>query len=304
MNGVLILTGQTAAGKTQLALALAERFEAEIVSADSRQIYRGMPVGTAAPNAAERARVPHHVIGFLDPHERYSAARFVADALAAIDEIHARGRRAIVAGGTGFYVRALAGDVALEGERSEALRDRLARESALHPPEALHAWLAALDPARAALHEARDRYRVVRALEAALARRAAPGEARAPGAQANLRTRGIPLRKVVLQLSGAELDARIRARVDAMLAAGLVAEAERIGAGAVAADAVGYREALAFAAGWMTEAELRERLFRRTRQFAKRQATWFRTEPNLQPIDASDAVMAATMVARELPGWA
>ena len=111
--GVLILTGQTAAGKTPLALRLAERFDAEIVGADSRQIYRDMPIGTAAPGAADRARVRHHLVGFLDPRERYSAARFVADALATIDEVHARGGRALVVGGTGFYVRALTGDVAL-----------------------------------------------------------------------------------------------------------------------------------------------------------------------------------------------
>ena len=303
MNGVLILTGQTASGKTQAAVALAERFDAEIVGADSRQVYRGMPIGTAAPSDDERRRVPHHLVGFLDPYERYSAARYVADALAAVDGIAARGRRAIVAGGTGFYVRALAGDVALEGERSEPLRERLARESLLHPPEVLHAWLAALEPARAALHEPQDRYRIVRALEAALARRASEPP-RARNANDNLRARGVAVRKVMLTVPGEVLDARIRARVDAMLGAGFVGEAERVGARAVAADAVGYREALAFSAGWMTERELRERLFRRTRQYAKRQATWFRSEPALQPIDGLDAVISAAMVARELPGWA
>jgi len=148
--GVLILSGATASGKSALALRLAERFDAEIVGADSRQIYRGMPVGTAAPSDADRARVPHHLVGFLDPRERYSAARFVAEALAAIDDIRARGRRAIVVGGTGFYLRALAGDVALSPAYDASLRERLAREARVHPPDVLAEWLRALAPARAA----------------------------------------------------------------------------------------------------------------------------------------------------------
>ena len=169
--GVLILTGQTASGKSALALQLAERFDAEIVGADSRQIYRGMPVGTAAPSDAERARVRHHLVGFLDPRERYSAARFVADALAAIDDVHARGKRAIVAGGTGFYVRALAGDVTLSPAYDAEVRERLAREARVHPPGVLADWLRALAPARADAIAANDPYRVLRALEVALVER-------------------------------------------------------------------------------------------------------------------------------------
>ena len=169
--GVLILTGQTASGKSALALELAERFDAEIVGADSRQIYRGMPIGTAAPSGDDRARVRHHLVEFLDPRERYSAARFVADALAAIDDAHARGKRAIVAGGTGFYVRALAGDVTLSPAYDAHVRERLAREARVHPPDVLAAWLRALAPERAAAIAANDPYRIVRALEVALVER-------------------------------------------------------------------------------------------------------------------------------------
>ncbi|MDQ2858169.1 MAG: tRNA (adenosine(37)-N6)-dimethylallyltransferase MiaA, partial [Candidatus Eremiobacteraeota bacterium] len=111
--GVLVLCGPTAAGKTQLATDLARTYDAEIIGADSRQIYRGMPIGTASPSAAQLAAVPHHLIGFLNPNERYSAARFAADATACVHAIHARGKRAIVVGGTGFYIRALTGDVDL-----------------------------------------------------------------------------------------------------------------------------------------------------------------------------------------------
>lgn len=301
MPAVLILTGPTASGKSALALALAERFDAEIVGADSRQIYRGMPIGTAAPDAAALSLVPHHLVGFLDPRERYSAARFVADALAAIEAIHARGKRAIVVGGTGFYVRALSGDVALSPIRDEALRDRLAREARIHPPEFLAEWLATIAPAVAARVPPHDAYRVTRALEIALGERAAA--APPPARAETLRTRGIPFRKLYLEIAPEALLPRIESRVDAMLAAGLLAEAERIGAGAVAADAVGYREALAYLAGWSTFAELRAALVRNTRRYAKRQATWFRIEPGLVRIPASDGLRRAAAEAATLDGW-
>ncbi len=294
---VFILTGATASGKTALAIELAERFDAEIVGADSRQIYAGMPIGTAAPTEAERTRVPHHLVGFLDPHERYSAARFVSDALIAIADIHARGRRVIVAGGTGFYIRALCGDVILANERDDSLRTRLAEEARIHPPEVLHGWLAVRDPVRARALAPNDRYRVTRALEIALAPRPPVSEAE----PLSLRSRSIPYKKVWLTVATATLEERIARRTDAMLAAGLVHEAERIGVAAVAADAVGYFDALAFANGRLTAGELRERLARATRRYAKRQRTWFRAEPDLTPI--APEFLALEAVARTLPGW-
>jgi tRNA dimethylallyltransferase len=296
--GVLILAGPTASGKTELALALAERFDAEIVGADSRQIYRGMPIGTAAPTAAQRARVPHHLVEFLDPHERYSAARFVLDARRAIDDIAARGRRAIVAGGTGFYLRALAGDVALDAAYDPAVRSRLAAEARIHPPQVLAEWLAALAPDRAAAIAPNDPYRVARALEVALAGRAGPQAPRDP--LPTLRAGGIPFVKLLLESEPGVLLERIERRVDGMLSAGLLEEAERVGGDAVAADAVGYREALAFLAGWSTAAELRAQLIRFTRRYAKRQATWFRSEPGVVRVSAAQCEAAA----RERLGWA
>ena len=303
--GVLILTGQTASGKSALALELAERFGAEIVGADSRQIYRGMPIGTAAPSDEDRARVPHHLVAFLDPRERYSAARFVADAVAAIDDVHARGKHAIVAGGTGFYVRALAGDVTLAPAFDAQVRERLAREARVHPPDVLAAWLQALAPARAAAIAANDPYRVMRALEVALVERATPAPSdEAGGSRENLRSRGIVFRKLYLDVAPDLLERRIAARVDTMLANGFIAEAERIGGDAVAADAVGYREALAYLAGFSTRGELRAHLMRNTRRYAKRQATWFRTEPGLVRVPAADALARAVAEAGALPGWA
>jgi tRNA dimethylallyltransferase len=289
LRGVLILAGATCSGKTALALDLAERFDAEIVGADSRQIYAGMAIGTAAPSHPELARVPHHLVGFLDPRERYSAARYAAEALAAIRAIQARGKRAIVVGGTGFYIRALAGDVRLSGAYDETLRARLAREANVHPPEVLHAWLAARDPERAAAVKSGDRYRVARALEIALASRA-PVAAREPE-NASLRDEGLPYLKIALDVAQPEIDARISARVATMLDAGLVAEAERVGIDAVAADAVGYPQAFAYLAGWSTRAELATSLARATRRYARRQFTWFRREPDIvwsRPHDVSE----------------
>ncbi len=301
--GVLIVTGQTASGKSALAFELAQRFGAEIVGADSRQIYRGMTIGTAAPSGGERARVAHHLVGFLDPRERYSAARFVADALAAIDDVHARGKRAIVVGGTGFYVRALAGDVNLSPAYDPALRDRLAHEARVHPPDVLADWLRAVAPARAATIAPNDPYRVTRALEIALTERAGTRNRDEPAAP-NLRTRGFAARKLYLEIAPDELERRIAMRIDAMLAAGLLDEAQRVGPHAVAADAVGYREALAFLAGWSNREELRRQLIRNTRRYAKRQATWFRSEPGLVRIPAAGAFASAVSLAGGLPGWA
>ncbi|MGD1067508.1 MAG: tRNA dimethylallyltransferase, partial [Vulcanimicrobiaceae bacterium] len=179
---------------------------------------------------------------------------------------------------------------------------RLAREARVHPPEALAGWLAALAPARAAAIAPNDPYRIARALEVALAERDGAERGDAAGAQ-TLRSRGIVYRKVALTVDPAELAQRIDARVDAMLAAGLLDEAERIGADAVAADAVGYREALAYLAGCSTFDELRAHLARNTRRYAKRQATWLRSEPDLEFLPATDALGAAIAIATTLPGW-
>ncbi len=296
MNGVLLLAGATASGKTELALDLARRYGAEIIGADSRQIYAGMPIGTAAPSAADRARIPHHLVETLDPHERYSAARFTRDAMDAIAAIHARGKRALVVGGTGFYLRALAGGVALAPEHDDALRERLAHEARMHPPAFLHAWLALHDPRRAAALEPNDIYRVVRALEVALAK---PGTERAERGGASLASRGMSYAFVVLDVPLAELDERIERRTDAMLAHGLIDEAERIGPEAVAASAVGYPQALAYLRGWCTWPELRTALARATRRYARRQRAWFRAEPGALWV-GSDGV---ERVAREKLGW-
>ena len=297
-RNVLFLGGPTCSGKSELAIELAERFDAEIVGADSRQIYRDMPIGTAAPTAAQRARVPHHLVAFLDPAERYNAARYTRDATAAVLAIVARGRRAIVCGGTGFYLRALAGDVLLAAERDDDVRARLAREARFHPTEVLYDWLAALDPERARALAPTDAYRIVRALEIALTR----GSAIASNANPQpptLRASGFVPMKIVLDVATTELDARIDSRTDAMLASGIVEEAERIGPCAIAADAVGYPQIFAYLAGFALPRELRASLARATRRYAKRQRTWFRSETGVRYAAPGDV---ASIVQRDL-GW-
>ena len=206
-------------------------------------------------------------------------------------------------GGTGFYIRSLTGDIALAGEWDESLRARLAHEAQTHPPDVMHAWLASLDPQRAAAVQAEDRYRVMRALEVALGARSGRPNTSQEQRQ-TLRTRGVAYAKVYVDVPGAELERRIEARVDSMLQRGLLEEAERLGTAAVAADAVGYPQALAYLRGFSTRRELRMQLIRATRRYAKRQATWFRSEPDLVRIVSTEPLSELTAVAGKLPGWA
>lgn len=293
---MLILCGPTATGKTTLAIELARRFDAEIVGADSRQIYAGMPIGTAAPSASELAAVPHHLIGFLNPREPYSAARFAVDATRAVASIHARGKRAIVAGGTGFYIRALTGDVELAPAYDAGLRERLAREGRVHDAEFLYEWLQLRDASRANDLHPRDRYRVLRALEVVLA---SPAAAFRERPLRTLAADGTASLKVAIDLDDALLDARIERRTAAMLANGLIEETERVGADAVAANAVGYPQTWAYLRGWCTLDELRELLARATRRYARRQRTWLRSEPGIT-WSLPEHVEA---LAREKLGW-
>lgn len=295
-TGVLIVCGPTASGKTGLAVELALAFGAEIVNADSRQLYRGMEIGTAAPSPEQLRAVPHHLFAFLDPHERYSAARYSHDATAAVQAVHARGKRAIVVGGTGFYIRALTGAVDLAAAHDPQLRARLAHEARTHDTAFLHEWLRLRDPRRADSLGAGDAYRILRALEVALA---GPRANVRPGPLRTLASAGIPFLKAVLRTRQEQLERNIEQRTDAMLARGLIDEAERVGADAVAADAVGYPQALAYLRGACTRDELRALLVRATRRYAKRQISWFRREPDAVELEAA----AVAQAAREKLGW-
>ncbi len=288
---LLLLTGETASGKSELAVTLAERLDAEIIGADSRQIYREMPIGTAAPTPEQCLRVPHHLVSWLDPYTSYSAAMYVEDALQAIHAIHARGKRVIVVGGTGFYIRALCGDIDLGPEVDGQARARVQREVALHDGEFLHEWLSLRNPQRASEIASTDRYRITRALETMLA----GSQTQAKRIHPSLRLYQIPYRKIWIQTEREELARRIECRVDHMLSNGFVEEAERIGVHAPAASAVGYPQAFAYLAGQMTLAELRAMMVRATKRYAKRQATWLRSEPDLTIIPPCADRVAAVM---------
>ena len=276
----LVLTGPTGAGKTRLALDVAEALDGEIISADSRQVYRGMDIGTAKATAEERARVPHHGLDLVAPGERYSAGRFARDARRWIRAIRGRGRVPMIVGGTGFFIRALTDPLfeepPLDPDRRAALKAFLAEQSDAR----LADWLAALDPARERLADAGGRQRVLRALEMALLtgrplgwwhRHAAP------------ETEALDPMIFVLSLPRERLYDRINRRVDAMLEAGLVDEvAELLGRGyapdAPGMTATGYPEIAAHLAGDASLEEAAERIRRKTRAYARRQLTWFRNQ--------------------------
>jgi len=302
MTRVVCIVGPTASGKTALALELADRLGGEIVSADSRQIYRGLDVGTAKPTPAERVRIPHHCLDLVDPGESFDVARFRTAAAGAIAAIAARGHVPLVVGGTGLYVRALLRGLCPAPPRAPALRAELEAAVAAEGSAALHRRLAALDPAAAARVAPRDTVRIVRALEVALATGVPLSRW-----QAEHRFAERPYDALVIGLARptAELDARIAARANAMVAAGFLDEVSALVARGVVVDAVGYREMLACVEGRTDVATAVAATVRATRRFAKRQRTWFRREPGVvwhHPEADVDAIVAATTAFVVAPG--
>ena len=275
------IMGPTASGKTGLAVALVERYPLEIVSVDSAMIYRGMDIGTAKPDAATLARAPHRLIDILDPVERYSAARFAADARREMEQILAAGRLPLLVGGTGLYFRALEGGLAELPEADPEVRASLAEKREQEGPEALHRWLAEVDPQAAARIHPNDPQRVQRALEVWLL----TGRPLSELQQARPAESGVRLSKIVLEPPDrAELHARIERRFDAMLAAGFVEEVEGLRArgdlnpSLPSMRAVGYRQVWRYLEGECDYDEMRASGIAATRQYAKRQLTWLRPE--------------------------
>lgn len=280
---LLVLFGPTGAGKSRLALALAEAHGAEIVSADSVQVYRGLDIGSAKPTAAERARVAHHGLDLFDPREQSDAARWVAAVEPTIQRLVAAGRPPVVCGGTGLYVRALLVGLADIPSVPEAVRVSVRARLADEGPEALHAELARVDPATAARLDPADRQRITRALEvfAATGTRLSTFLAEAPSQSR------YAARVVALVPTSSGLHARIAARAEAMIAAGLVEEVQGLLAAGVPPDApafhtLGYREVIAAliahpaGLGMRDRHALVEAVARGHRQYAKRQLVWLR----------------------------
>jgi tRNA dimethylallyltransferase len=272
----IYLTGPTAVGKTAVGVALARRLNAEIIALDSMTLYRGLDIGTAKPMPAERGGVPHHLIDVLDPWESASVAEYRAWALATIRGIEARGKRALFVGGTALYLKALLRGL-FEGPSADlALRMALEDEANRLGDRALHSRLARHDPATAARLHVHDRRRIIRALEVL--------EITGQPLSALQTEHGRPARGVpvfALERPREELHGRINRRVIQMFQDGLVEEVRALQEGPRPlgpgpAQGVGYREVLDLLAGRMTRAETIERVQARTRQFAKRQRTWFR----------------------------
>ena len=280
----VLLLGPTGSGKTALSLALGEEFHGEIVSCDSVAVYRGMDLGSAKPTLAERARVPHHLIDVADPDQGFTAGAYSRAARAALREIAGRGRLPIVTGGTGLYLRALTEGLFAGPERHEDLRARLRRSHERHGEGWLHRLLARLDAPSAARIHSNDTPKVIRAIEVCLAGRRPMSEVleRDP-------LTGFRLLRIGLNPVRAALYERINRRCAEMFAAGMVEETrgllERYGA-VTALDSLGYRQAAAVLAGTMTEEEAIALAQQGHRNYAKRQLTWFRREPDVHWIEA------------------
>lgn len=276
----LAVVGPTASGKSRLAVEVARTLDGEVVSLDSRQVYRGTDVGTAKITEADRRGVPHHGLDRVDPGERYSAGRFAREARAWIAGIRGRGRVPVLAGGTGFFLRALTDPIFREPRMDGARRKALGTWLEAQPRETLERWARRLDPARASLAAEGGPQRLVRTLEVALLtgrplswwhREAAPeGEP-------------VPVLTVVIDLPREELDRRIDARAARMFEEGLVEEVRSLLASGWAPDdpgmsGVGYREVAAALAGETTMEEALDAIRTATRRYARRQLTWFRNQ--------------------------
>lgn len=280
---ILVICGQTASGKSELALRLAERLNAEIVNADSMQVYRGCDIGTAKPTEAQRTLVRHHLIDIVDPDQPFSAADFATAADNSIRDIQARGKRVIVAGGTGLYIRALLNGLVSSPGGDGGVRDRLHEEAARIGNDAMLERLRLVDPELAAGLHPNNLLRIIRALEVQ-------------------QLTGIPLSRhqqehafavkrydtlqIALTVERPLLYRRIGERVDRMFDEGLLEEVKKLvssgfGRELKAMRSIGYKEAAAYMAGEISLEEATTLIKRDTRRYAKRQLTWFKAEPDI-----------------------
>ena len=274
-----ILAGPTASGKSALAIELAKAWGAEIISADSQAVYRHFDIGTAKPTTDQLQAVPHHLVSIVEPAETFSAAQFQKLTDAAIADIHGRGKRVIVVGGTGLYVRALLHGLVEAPAADLELRAELEEEANRLGNDALHARLAAVDPASAAVLKTQDRVRVIRALEIETLT-GEPASQRRADHSFSARRHDFTL--TVLNPTREAMYAAINARTEVLFKSGLIEETRQLVARGFRDTApmrsVGYVQALAVVDGKMSEAEAIADTAQKTRHFAKRQMTWFRKE--------------------------
>jgi len=288
---IIAIVGSTASGKTTLAVSLAQKFDGEIVSADSRQIYRGMDIGTAKPTAAERRAVRHHLIDIKDPNEDYTVADYQRDAIAAIEDIIARGKAPVLVGGTGLYIKAVLENLDIPKTQADPkLRAEIEAEIARDGLDAVFKKLVARDPEAVYVVDPKNSRRVVRALEVAIT----TGE---PFTAQRVK-RELLFNTLVLGLNPpAEiLRGRIDRRVDTMMRDGLVDETaalvKKYGRTPVAFDAIGYREIIAHLDGALSLEDATATIKINTWHYAKRQMTWFKKTPSVHWIKGLDEATA------------
>jgi len=305
MIPLLVIAGPTASGKTALAIEIAKKIGGEVISADSMQVYKEMNIGTAKPDMDERAGVPHHLLDVVSPDTDFSLEQFARLAHAAIADIHTRGKVPILAGGTGLYIDTVMENRPLsENSFDPAVRSRLEKEWEERGADAVFADLKRLDPEAAARLHKNEKRRILRALEIYYT----TGETKS----AHLQKKSEKIYDYfvfALELPREILYNRINRRVDAMLAAGLLSEVEKVyaqlrGKKRTALQGVGYKELIWYLEGRATMAEAVELLKRNTRRLAKRQMTWFRANAAITWLDAqkNTAVLAEECITRFLEG--
>jgi tRNA dimethylallyltransferase len=290
---LLVIVGPTGVGKTAVAVRLASALPLEAVNADSRQVYRGMDIGTGKPTTEERARLPHHLIDVVDPDERYHVARFRMEALEALAGIRTRGRLPVVVGGTGLYVRSLLKGLKPAPPADPALRRELEGYANAVGMTALHERLAAVDPEAARRLHPNDRVRIIRALEV----RAQAGQPDPEADAAADWRRAVPawhLLVVGLHQKAEALRGRVAERARAMLDRGMLEEVRGLlekgyDASLPSMGGIGYRQLAAVLGGRLTREEALRLMIRDTARYAKRQMTWFARDPEIRWIDVDRA---------------
>jgi tRNA dimethylallyltransferase len=280
---LVVILGPTASGKTALSLALAEKFAGEIVNCDSVAMYREFDIGTAKPSTAERGRAPHHLFDSVDPTEAMTAGEYARQARGVLANIRGRGRLPIGVGGTGLYLRALLDGLFAGPQRSEELRERLRERAAKRGAEYLHEILRRLDRAAAEKIHANDVPKVIRAIEVCLASRQKMSELWQQGRDA---LTGFRILRIGLDPDRAALYERINLRARMMFENGLIEETkmllEKYGAGAGPLASLGYKQAVQFLRGELTLEQALLAAQQAHRNYAKRQMTWFRREPEVE----------------------
>jgi len=287
-KSILVVCGPTGSGKTSFALSLAEKYPLEIISADSRQVYRQMDIGTAKPTVEEQAAVPHHMIDLIDPDQEFSVAAFNESAHPVIESIAKRGHLPCVVGGTGLYIKTLLGGMADLPSGDEELRCRLHTKEQTQGEGSLYRELQKVDPETAAQIHPHNLIRTVRALEVYELSGRKLSELKAEHRFSDQKYRVL---KFGLQWRREDLYSRIDARTDEMLAAGLVAEVrglvESYSFDLKALKTLGYREVVRFLKGEISERQMIEDIQKLTRHYAKRQLTWFTKDPEIIWVDSS-----------------